>query len=95
MQLKSGEKQMSILEEDFKIKIDKPLARKPIGFVMRGGFSQARGKGMAFGMICSDQVKQLVELNQSVFSKTILKTGKIALFRKPNSLIYQPCWLNN
>jgi len=54
--LKKGEVQSGILESDLKIKLDisKPLARKVIGFVNRGGFSQARGHGMAFGVICTD-----------------------------------------
>ena len=58
---------MSILEDDFRVKLDetKPLARQPIGFVVRGGFSQARGQGMAFGVIRADQVQTLLDVNQS------------------------------
>lgn len=79
---------MSLLEDNFNIKLEGQLVRKPIGFVMRGGFSQARGKGMAFGVINIEHVKPLIQINENALNKNVLKGGKIALFRKPNSLIY-------
>jgi len=42
---------MTILEPDMRIKLSGDLARKPIGYVMRGGFSQARGSGIGTGVI--------------------------------------------
>ena len=59
---------MSLLQDDLKIKFDdkRPLARKPIGFVIRGGFSQARGHGMAFGMVSSTYLTALAEVNQTM-----------------------------
>ena len=91
MALKQGGAETGILEADFKIKLDdsKPLARKPIGFVSRGGFSQARGHGMAFGVICTDQLQLLLQVNQVSLTKNVKgQMGKMALFRKPNSLAY-------
>ena len=64
--MQAGTQPLSILENDFRIKMDesKPLARQPIGFVARGGFSQARGQGMAFGVIRADQVQALLGVNK-------------------------------
>jgi len=87
---------MSILQDDLQIKLKGDVARKPIGYVMRGGFSQARGHGMAFGVICQADVQLLVDINSAGLLENVKKqTGKIVLFRRPNSLMYQPCWLFN
>ena len=95
-QLKQGAGEMSILDPDLRIKIQGDLARKPIGFVMRGGFSQARGQGMGLGVIDQSEIAQLIAMNKAGVSAQVQKqVGKIALYRKPSSLVYQPCWLLN
>ena len=63
---------------------------------MRGGFSQARGQGMGLGVIDQSEIAQLIAMNKAGVSAQVQKqVGKIALYRKPSSLVYQPCWLLN
>ena len=94
--LKQGTNEMTILEPDLRIKVSGNLARKPIGFVMRGGFSQARGTGMGLGLVDQYEIPQLIAMNKAGLSANVQKqVGKIALYRKPSSLVYQPCWLLN
>ena len=54
-ELKSAEEDTvatKILNNDLSIQVDvKSLKRRPIGFVTRGEFSQARGQGMGIGVI--------------------------------------------
>ena len=42
---------LRILNFDLSIKLDKKTLRKPVGYIMRGDFSQARGHGMGLGII--------------------------------------------
>ena len=97
--MKKGEKELEILEDDLRVKLPhaaSQLSRQPIGFVMRGGFSQARGQGMGFGVICFDEVNALLGINHTALTQNLKgKHGALALFRKPTSVIYQPCWLLN
>ena len=82
---------MRILNDDLSIQVDKAkFKRKPIGFVTRGEFSQARGHGMGIGVIAnSEDVTEMMRINKSIqVSKLSKSTGKIVLFRTPNSLMY-------
>ena len=88
---------MRILNDDLSIQVDKDkLRRKPIGFVTRGDFSQARGHGMGIGVIAnSEHVTELMRINKGIqVSKLAKSKGKIVLFRTPNSLMYQVCLIS-
>ena len=58
---------MKILNDDFSIKVNiNDLKRRPIGFVTRGDYSQARSHGMGIGVIAkSNDVAELIKVNNS------------------------------
>ena len=78
---------------DLTLKVDVArLKRRPIGFVTRGDYSQARGQGIGIGALAdSKDVKHLIEVNGGIQRK---QKALIALYRKPNSLQYQACVLS-
>lgn len=43
--------QLKILNADLSLKLKDKTLREPIGYIMRGDFSQARGHGMGLGVI--------------------------------------------
>ena len=79
-----------ILTKDLSSKTEAP-SREPIGFVMRGDLSQARGHPVALAVISdASNIARLKSMQPNGFKKG---SGTLALFRTPSSLIYHFGWI--
>ena len=68
-------------------------SREEVGAVIRGGYSQIRGKGIGIALVLKDRLKEAYEYQRAAVGddKRFKGSGKlIMLMRNVNSLSYLP-----